>query len=75
MGLMSLPAEIAKLSFDERLQLAKELWESLRAEPEQLRLSPEQEGELDRRVAAYRAGSDPGAPWRDALASIGKGDR
>ncbi len=61
---MSLPVEIARLSFDERLQLAEELWESLRAEPEQLRLTPEQERELDRRVIAYHADGDLGEPWR-----------
>lgn len=52
------------------MQLAEELWESLREAPEQVPLTPAQEAELDRRVTAYREDGDPGQPWREALDEI-----
>jgi len=70
---MALPQlDIDRLSPDERIQLAEELWNSLHAEPGEVPLTPAQEGELDRRLDAYREDREPGEPWRDALAKIGK---
>lgn len=38
--------------------------------PQDLSLTPAQERELERRVAAYREDGDPGQPWEDALREI-----
>ena len=62
--------DISAMTAHERLELAEELWNSLAADPEALPLSDEQAGELDRRVAAYRADHDPGRPWAEVLAEI-----
>jgi putative addiction module component (TIGR02574 family) len=70
---MALPQlDIDRLSPDERIQLAEELWNSLHAEPCEVPLTPAQEDELDRRLDAYHEDRTPGEPWRDALAKIGK---
>jgi len=37
---------------------------------QELSLTPAQERELDRRVAAYHEDGDPGEPWEDALREI-----
>jgi putative addiction module component (TIGR02574 family) len=71
---MALPKlDIERLSAEERIQLAEELWDSLLDQPEQIPLTPAQEAELDRRLQAYRQDREPGEPWREALAKIGKG--
>ena len=70
---MALPQlDIERLSPDERIRLAEELWESLRQRPEDVPLTPAQAEEIDRRVEIYRRDSEPGEPWRRALAGIGK---
>lgn len=73
---MALPQlDIGRLSVEERIQPAEELWDSLLESPEQVPLTPAQEAELDRRREAYRQDREPGEPWREALAKIGKGGR
>lgn len=70
---MALPQlDIDRMSPDERIELAERLWNSLRAVPEQIRLTVAQEEELDRRLEAYRGDRDPGEPWREALSGVGK---
>lgn len=72
---MALPQlDIDRLSADERIQLAEELWDSLLDRPEQIPLTPAQGVELGRRLQTYRQDRDPGEPWREALAKIGKGE-
>lgn len=71
---MALPQlDIDRLSAEERIQLAEELWDSLLDRPELIPLTASQEEELDRRLEAYRQDREPGEPWREALARIGKG--
>ena len=49
-----------KLSLEERIRLAQDLWDSVAADPEfEARLSPAEAAEIDRRMAAHR--KDPGA--------------
>lgn len=72
---MALPQlDIDRLSAEERIQLAEELWDSLRDRPEEIPLTAVQEAELDRQLEAFRQDRDPGEPWRTALAKIGKGE-
>jgi putative addiction module component (TIGR02574 family) len=72
---MALPQlDIDRLSAEERIQLADELWDSLSDRPEEIPLTPVQEVELDRRLKAFQLDRDPGEPWREALAKIGKGE-
>ena len=59
--------ELLKLSAKERGEIAMALWESLTdAEREaELALSPEQEAELDRRLAEHIASPDSAIPWEE----------
>ena len=53
-------AELLKLSPEERMQLAEDLWDSVAADPQHLPgLTPEQSAEIERRLESHR--SDPGS--------------
>jgi putative addiction module component (TIGR02574 family) len=55
---VSIPAiDIGKLAPEERLKLIGDLWESLRAQPDAVRLTPAQKAELDRRLDALERGT------------------
>ena len=60
-------AQLLKLPASERIEIAMALWESLTdAEREaELALTPEQEAELDRRLADHRANPDSAIPWEE----------
>lgn len=53
------------LTARERVQLAKELWESLADQEEARPLTSAQAEELDRRLAAYQLDRDLGLPWAE----------
>jgi putative addiction module component (TIGR02574 family) len=55
--------DISRLSPTERLNLISELWDSLTAE--EIRLTPAQERELDRRIATFDDDAKTAAPWED----------
>lgn len=60
-------AELLKLPASERIDLAMALWDSLTdAEREAaLALTPEQEAELDRRLAEHIANPGSAIPWEE----------
>lgn len=61
----ALPADdYLRLSVSERLQLAEEIWESIRAHPDELPVTDAQGTELDRRLETHRA--DPTAAQESA---------
>jgi putative addiction module component (TIGR02574 family) len=59
--------DYSNLSPRERLELAEELWDSVLGSPDEVPLTPEQEAEIDRRVALYYADPRPGVPWREFM--------
>jgi putative addiction module component (TIGR02574 family) len=64
---MSSPAiDISKLAPEERLRLIGDLWESLRTQPEAVRLTPAQKTELDQRLDALDRGSAEVITWDEA---------
>lgn len=64
---MSIPAiDISKLEPEERLALIGDLWESLRARPDAVRITPAQQEELDRRLDALDSGDAAVISWDDA---------
>jgi len=64
---MSTPAiDIESLAPEERLKLIGDLWESLRAKPEAVRLTPAQRVELDRRLDALDRGTADVMTWDEA---------
>lgn len=60
-------AELLKLPASDRIEIAVALWESLTAAEREaeLALSPEQEAELDRRLAEHIANPDSAIPWEE----------
>jgi putative addiction module component (TIGR02574 family) len=64
-------AEILRLSVDERIQLAQDIWDSIAAVPEAISLTDAQRAELDRRLAAYEENPDEGIPWDEFRKQFG----
>jgi len=58
--------EFRRLPVEERLRLAEDIWESIRADSDALPLTLAQRDEIERRLAAHRA--DPAAG--DDLATV-----
>ena len=69
MGKFSM-GDIMELSIAERILLVEQVWDSIAAVPEAVRLTDEQRKELDRRLEAYRENPDAGAPWDEVKARI-----
>lgn len=62
--------DIASLSFEERLRLLDELWESLARTPETVPLTEAQREELDRRLNEVDREGPVGIPWDEVLGRI-----
>ena len=62
--------DINELSPDERLELIKDLWDSLSSKPEVLALTDAQRDELDRRIDDMDQDETLGIPWQDVLKRI-----
>lgn len=63
-------SDVLELTPAERIQLAEDIWDSVVAAPEALRLTPSQKKELDRRLVAYRQKPRAGSPWADVKKRI-----
>ena len=65
---------IDRLSVEDRLALAQEIWDSVATEVERAPLTEAQEREIDRRLAAHRANPGAAIPWEqvevEALARL-----
>ena len=63
--------DFSHLTPDERIELAKQLWDSLPVEA----IGPDEEqlAELRRRHAELAAGSEPGRPWKEVLDELDGG--
>ncbi len=55
------PAQVAHLSPQERLTLIEQLWDSL--DDTDLAITPEQQAELDRRIAAHEQNPTVAISW------------
>ena len=58
-------AEILKLSVEERIRLAEEIWDSVAADEEALPVTQAQKDELDRRLDDLARNPDAGRPWEE----------
>lgn len=56
-------SDIQQMTVDERLDLIAHLWDSLVDQGSPPNLTPAQEAELDRRIDAFEADPNRGAPW------------
>ena len=70
-------AELLRLPANQRVEIAMALWESLtEAEREvELALTPEQEAELDRRLAEHVANPGSAIPWDEVRRKLAGGAR
>ena len=68
-------AELLRLPANQRVEIAMALWESLtEAEREvELALTPEQEAELDRRLAEHVANPGSAIPWDEVRRKLAGG--
>jgi putative addiction module component (TIGR02574 family) len=68
-----IPKEILQLSTPEKLQLVEELWNDIALHPNEFHLSPEQEGELDRRLEFHQKNPEAGIPWEKIKSKLRQG--
>ena len=61
---------IDRLSVDERVLLAEEIWDSIAAEADAAPLTDAQRADLDRRLAEYAADPTAGSSWEDVKARL-----
>jgi putative addiction module component (TIGR02574 family) len=59
-----------QLPLEERIKLVEDLWDSIAADQQALRLTTEQKEELDRRLDAYEIDKNQGRLATDAVADI-----
>jgi putative addiction module component (TIGR02574 family) len=57
-----------QLSVEDRLTLAQQLWDSIAEEVNRLPLTPAQQREIDRRLAAHRMNPQAAIPWEQVEA-------
>ncbi|QQR81867.1 MAG: addiction module protein [Deltaproteobacteria bacterium] len=62
--------EIEKLSFEEKILLVEEVWDSLTESPNQLRLTAGQKEELDSRLKSYKKNPKKTSSWQDVKKRI-----
>lgn len=58
-------SDITHLSVTERIQLAEDIWDTVLADPEQVRLSETQTKELEERLMSYRQNPQTGTSWHE----------
>ncbi|WP_198263312.1 addiction module protein [sulfur-oxidizing endosymbiont of Gigantopelta aegis] len=57
--------EIQELTVSERIILAEKLWNSVLNDESEMKLTENQEIELDRRLDAFASDNDFGSPWSE----------
>lgn len=62
--------KLQQLPVEERIKLVEDLWDSIAADQQALRLTTEQRAELDRRLDAYEIDKNQGRLAADAVADI-----
>ena len=62
--------DVENLTIAERIMLVEQIWDSIVAEQESLKVTKAQQDELDRRLEAYQASPNPGANWEDVKARL-----
>ncbi len=63
-------AKLQELPVEERIRIVEDLWDSIAADQEALRLTTEQKAELDRRLDAYESDGNRGLLATDVVADV-----
>lgn len=59
-------ADILELPIKERIKLVEDIWDSIAAVPEAVKLTDEQMAEIERRLEDYRKNPGNVIPWEEA---------
>ncbi|NLA05413.1 MAG: addiction module protein [Firmicutes bacterium] len=70
MGVIFVNYKLGELSLEERIKLVEDLWDSIAADQQALRVTTEQKDELDRRLGAYEIDQSCGRLAADVLTDI-----
>jgi putative addiction module component (TIGR02574 family) len=62
--------QLRELPVSERIQLVEDLWDTIAEKPDDIRLSPAQKEELDRRLDRLEESPDEGTDWRELKTRI-----
>jgi len=62
--------DILRLSVSERVRLVEDIWDSIAASPEALRITEQQRQELDRRLAAHARDPSEVRSWDQICARL-----
>lgn len=63
-------SDILDMTFDERIRLVQDIWDSIAVFPEKLELTKEQREELERRLEVCHLDPEAGSPWEEIKAGI-----
>lgn len=63
---------IRNLSTQDRIQLAQELWESVRESSNDIAVTPDQQAVIEQRLAAMATDGNPGDTWENVKRRITK---
>ncbi len=63
-------AKLRELPVEERIRIVEDLWDSIAADQEALRLTTEQKAELDRRLDAYESNGNRGRLAADVVTDV-----
>jgi putative addiction module component (TIGR02574 family) len=66
----TLPLDIGKLSLVERITFVEQIWDSIAAEAGPFPLTPQQQAELDQRLADHVANPDDVVTWDEVKQSL-----
>lgn len=58
------------LSIPERIQLVEDIWDTIAAEAEAVKLTEDEKRIIDERLEAYHKNPDLGSPWEDVYKRI-----
>ena len=58
------------LSIPERIQLVKDIWDTIVAEADSVELTEQEKQIIDQRLEAYHQNPNLGSPWKDVFKRI-----
>ncbi len=62
--------DIAEMPVDQRLQLVEDIWDSIAELPQSVKIPEWHKEELEKRLEAYHANTEEGAPWHEVRKRI-----
>ncbi len=63
--------QILELPVSERIQLVEDIWDSIAAVPESVKLTPKQMEEIEHRLEDYRANPENVVSWEEVKNKLG----